>query len=90
MAARLCHESLVNQEIHLCGDCGGSHRFTALLVQTFLDFPQARLPQLIDELRPGEEIILTRGQAPVARLIGATAAMDRPRRQLGTLKGTVQ
>ncbi len=29
---------------------------------------QARLPQIIDELGPGEEIVITRGNRPVARL----------------------
>ena len=49
---------------------------------------QARLPELIDRLQPGEEIVLTRDCQPVAKL---TAPMPtaRPPRQPGTLKGTV-
>lgn len=31
---------------------------------------QSRLPQLIDQLRPGEEVVLTRDDRPVARLVG--------------------
>ena len=49
---------------------------------------QARLPQLIEQLHPGEEIIITRDQKPVARLVGEGTAPPRPR-QLGTLRGTV-
>lgn len=49
---------------------------------------QARLPSLIDQLHPGEEIIITRNQQPVARLI-AEGPREKPPRQLGTLKGTV-
>lgn len=35
-----------------------------------IDEAQARLPQLIDELRPGDELVITRGDRPVARLLG--------------------
>ncbi len=51
---------------------------------------QARLSNLIDQLHAGEEIIITRGHIPVARLIGEAKQEERPRRQLGTLKGTVR
>lgn len=54
-----------------------------------LEEAQTQLAQLIDRLRPGEEILITRDQKPVARLIGAEATPERPPRQLGTLKGTV-
>jgi antitoxin (DNA-binding transcriptional repressor) of toxin-antitoxin stability system len=50
---------------------------------------QARLPELIDGLGPGEEVIITRDQNPVARLTAATEPSKGPRR-LGTLKGTVR
>ena len=55
-----------------------------------LEDAQARLPKLIEQLRPGEEIIITRDQKPVARLVGAAKVAEQSRRQLGTLKGTVQ
>ena len=35
-----------------------------------IDEAQARLPQLIDGLRPGDELVITRGDRPVARLRG--------------------
>jgi antitoxin (DNA-binding transcriptional repressor) of toxin-antitoxin stability system len=49
---------------------------------------QAQLPKLIEQLQPGEEIVITRDQKPVARLIGE-AKPDQPPRRLGTLKGSV-
>jgi antitoxin (DNA-binding transcriptional repressor) of toxin-antitoxin stability system len=52
---------------------------------------QAKLPQLIDQLQPGEEIIILRDQKPVARLTGA-GEPDKPKgepRRPGTLRGTV-
>lgn len=49
---------------------------------------QARLPELVENLQPGEEIVITRDEKAVARLVGEKKP-DRPPRQLGTLKGTV-
>jgi prevent-host-death family protein len=49
---------------------------------------QSRLGELIDQLRPGDEVVITRDQRPVARLTSA----DRPSpisRRLGTMKGMV-
>lgn len=50
---------------------------------------KTRLVELIEQLRPGQEILITRDQKPVARLT-AEAPPERPRRQLGTLQGTVR
>jgi antitoxin (DNA-binding transcriptional repressor) of toxin-antitoxin stability system len=47
---------------------------------------QATLQELIDKLAPGEEVILTENQQPVAKLIGARPLRER---KLGTLRGTV-
>ena len=49
---------------------------------------QAHLPELIDQLQPGEELLITRGTLPVAKLIGQPKA-TRPPRRPGTLRGTV-
>jgi prevent-host-death family protein len=49
---------------------------------------QAKLKELIDHLAPGEEVVITRNQQPVAKLI-ATPALQRKPRQPGTLRGTV-
>ena len=47
---------------------------------------QAKL-ELIHQLMPGEEVVITENNQPVARLTAAT--LIRPVRKLGTLKGTV-
>lgn len=47
---------------------------------------QAKLADLVDELEPGEEVVITRNQRAVARLIGGDAQSQR---KLGTLRGTV-
>ncbi len=54
-----------------------------------LEDAQARLPELIAQLHPGEEIVITREQKPVARLIGAAKPEEKPRRRAGSLKGSV-
>ena len=53
-----------------------------------LEEAKAHLDQLIAELRPGDAIIITRDQKPVARLAAIEEAA-RPARRLGTLKGTI-
>jgi antitoxin (DNA-binding transcriptional repressor) of toxin-antitoxin stability system len=47
---------------------------------------QATLKALIGKLAPGEEVVITENERPVAKLVSA----DKPKeRQLGTMKGTV-
>jgi prevent-host-death family protein len=53
-----------------------------------LEDAKARLDELIEQLQPGEAVIITRDQKPVARLTGAEE-MPRPERRLGTMKGSV-
>jgi antitoxin (DNA-binding transcriptional repressor) of toxin-antitoxin stability system len=53
-----------------------------------LEEAQARLPEVIAALQPGEELVITRNDLPVAKLTGQ-AKGEPTRRQLGTLKGTV-
>ena len=48
---------------------------------------QAKLSDLIHRLQPDEELVITENNQPVARLIAT--APSRPKRKLGTLKGTV-
>ena len=40
------------------------------------------LPELLDNLTPGDEIILTRNQQPVAKLV-STAAIPQPKQRPG-------
>jgi prevent-host-death family protein len=54
-----------------------------------IDEARAKLSELIHDLRPGDEIVITEGEEPVARLLPPTAARAPKRRQLGTLRGTV-
>lgn len=47
---------------------------------------QAKLLELIDQLRPGEEVIITRDKQPVAKLVGQRLPLRKPR-QPGSAKG---
>ena len=49
---------------------------------------QANLSELIHRLAPGQVVVITENNLPVARLIPAEAKDQSPH-QLGTLKGTV-
>ena len=49
---------------------------------------QTRLPELIGKLAPGEEIIITQGQTPVARLVGERPPKRKPRAP-GNCKGLI-
>jgi antitoxin (DNA-binding transcriptional repressor) of toxin-antitoxin stability system len=53
-----------------------------------LEDAQAHLAELIAQLGPGEEVIITRDDKPVARLVGQPPPAAGPRPS-GTLKGTV-
>ncbi|MCO6455415.1 MAG: type II toxin-antitoxin system prevent-host-death family antitoxin [Pirellulaceae bacterium] len=48
---------------------------------------QVRLVELIHKLNPGEEVIITENNLPVARLV--STVQPAARRQLGTMRGTV-
>jgi antitoxin (DNA-binding transcriptional repressor) of toxin-antitoxin stability system len=50
---------------------------------------QGRLEEIIERLTPGEEIVLTRDDQPVATIRATPPASPRKPRQLGTLKGSV-
>ena len=51
-----------------------------------LEEAQAKLRELIAQLPPGEELIITENQQPVAKLVAAVKPAERP---LGTLRGSV-
>lgn len=53
-----------------------------------LEEAQAHLGQLIDQLQSGEEVVITRNQQPVARIVSEAKAQKKVRLP-GTLKGTV-
>lgn len=43
-----------------------------------IDEAQSQLPQLIDQLRPGEEVVITRDNKPVARIVPPELPKGRP------------
>jgi antitoxin (DNA-binding transcriptional repressor) of toxin-antitoxin stability system len=57
-----------------------------------LDEAASRLSELIHGLSPGEELVITENDLPVARLTPAKSEEEEketPTRKLGTLKGTI-
>jgi prevent-host-death family protein len=50
---------------------------------------QAKFPELIERLSPGEEIVITQNQRPVAKLIGERSA-PRQRREPGNCQGIIK
>jgi len=50
---------------------------------------QATLSELIHRLAPGDEVVITENDQPVARLVPSCGGPTRKARQLGTLRGTV-
>ncbi len=54
-----------------------------------LEFAAAQFDQLIASLHPGDEIVITRDNRPVARLVAEKPAAPPAKRQLGTMKGSV-
>ena len=50
---------------------------------------EAKLSELIRKLKPGDEIVITDNNQPVARLVHAVGRPQRKPRQPGTLRGTV-
>jgi len=49
---------------------------------------QAKLSELIDKLTPGEEVVITRNEQPVARLVGEPHRVRKPR-QPGSAKDKI-
>ena len=49
---------------------------------------QAHLPEILDKLALGEEVVITRDGKPVGKLTAGVPSLATPHR-LGTLKGTV-
>lgn len=41
---------------------------------------QVRLPSLIETMKPGEELVITRAEEPVARLTTSEYSVTKPRR----------
>lgn len=50
---------------------------------------ESRLSELIRQLKPGEEVLITENNQPVARLLPTAGHPQNQPRQPGTLRGTV-
>lgn len=50
---------------------------------------QAKLADLIHSLAPGDELLLTENERPVARIISTPVSEMRKPREPGTMRGTV-
>jgi prevent-host-death family protein len=50
---------------------------------------KATLTELIHQLAPGDEVVITENNQPVARLVPSVGEPNPMPRQLGTLRGTV-
>jgi antitoxin (DNA-binding transcriptional repressor) of toxin-antitoxin stability system len=50
---------------------------------------QSHLTEIIEKLSPGEEVIITRDDRPVATIRATPPLAPRKQRQLGTLRGSV-
>lgn len=51
-----------------------------------LEEAQAKLPELIEQLAVGEELVITRNQRPIARLLAEERPLRKPRKA-GNCKG---
>jgi antitoxin (DNA-binding transcriptional repressor) of toxin-antitoxin stability system len=51
---------------------------------------QEKLSELIHDLTPGDELLITENDQPVARLVKESAPERRTFRRPGTLRGTVK
>ena len=58
------------------------------MTQVSIQEAQARLTDLIHHLTPGDEVVITENNQPVARLV-LTAVPGNKARQPGTMRGTV-
>ncbi|MBI2759927.1 MAG: type II toxin-antitoxin system prevent-host-death family antitoxin [Chloroflexi bacterium] len=52
-----------------------------------LDAAQHQLPQLVEEALRGDEVIITRGEEPVAKLVPYVHTRRKP--QIGSAKGLI-
>lgn len=64
-----------------------NHSKARAMTPISIEDAQARSSELIRLLKPGEELIITENNQPVARLLPAGGGRKRT---LGTLQGTVQ
>jgi antitoxin (DNA-binding transcriptional repressor) of toxin-antitoxin stability system len=54
-------------------------------INVTIEEAQAKLPEIIGTLAPGDEVVITKGNQPVAELRAVAAAKPRP--QFGSCRG---
>jgi antitoxin (DNA-binding transcriptional repressor) of toxin-antitoxin stability system len=59
----------------------------AIMTAIPLDQAQARLPELVHGLAPGDHVVITENNLPVAQLVNAATPLKQ--RKLGSMRGTV-
>jgi prevent-host-death family protein len=64
-----------------------SKKDNSMSAMVTLEEAQAHLAELISSLVPGEEVIITDNQQPVARLLPVKSPLQR---KLGTMRGSVR
>jgi antitoxin (DNA-binding transcriptional repressor) of toxin-antitoxin stability system len=57
-----------------------------MMTTVTIEEAQAKLPEIIDKLALGEELIITRNDQPIAKLVGQQRRARKPR-QPGNCKG---
>ena len=57
-----------------------------MLPKISIEETQAKLPEIIGKLGPGEEVVITKDDQPVAKLVSQQKAARQPRRP-GSAKG---
>ena len=85
---RIFHEegatTIEQDENHWCPlDTEGERPVSATIT---VEEAQARLKELIGKLAPGEEVVITLGQQPVAKIVGHGIPARKPRRP-GSARG---
>jgi antitoxin (DNA-binding transcriptional repressor) of toxin-antitoxin stability system len=63
-----------------------THQEDCRMTTVTIEEAQAKLPELIEHLAAGEELVITRNQQPIARLL-AEAKPERKPRRAGSAKG---
>lgn len=59
------------------------------MIKVSLGKAKMRMDELLERVEEGEEVVITRGGRPVAKLVPLTEASTKPVRKLGSAKGKI-
>lgn len=59
------------------------------MIKVSLGKAKMRMDELLERVEEGEEVVITRGGRPVAKLVPLTEASAKPVRKLGSAKGKI-